>query len=395
MVGCSSGSTPDLAFGMRTHWPTKPPYDGVGAGKIIITNNQEDTVSVFDLAQVGQPGFAELARVPVGLNPMELEGPHEAAIAPSGDAYYVNITNSVAGGGNGPRGGPWGNGLADGFVAKYRASDSELVAAAEVDPSPGNSAVSHDGKTLYVSHFNLSTIIQVATHGGGEDQMQTRFLAIDTSDMSIQQAVTMCPGAHALRLSPDGKRAYVTCIADKIAVVDVSSPQLPVQYVFLASDPGTVIVPKYEPYALAVSPVTGEVWVSCRGLEQLRVIDPTSLQVDLGRVVGLVGQPLFGDFNQDGSLFYVATQLDDSVTVVSTATGQVVRQLAFPPNTCLSAHQFKFTPDYHYGLALCEGDHGSIPGTLVVFDMQNGESFVTSVPVGIYPDFVGILPSKP
>jgi YVTN family beta-propeller protein len=389
--GSSSGlEVPELTYGLPSHWPSSSAYPGIGDGKIIVTNNQDDTVSVFDLDSVGKPGFAELVRVPVGLNPLELEGPHEAAIDPATGEYYVNVTNYVAGAGGGPRG-IWGTGLAHGFVAKYSGDDNHLIASAEVDPSPGNSAVSADRKRLFVSHYNFATIIQVASRGGTEEEMASRFLSLDTSTMTLVKGVPLCPGAHGLRLSPDGKRAYVTCIADKIAVVDVSSADLPVQYVPLAPDPGTVIVPKYEPYTLAVSPVSSEVWVSCRGLQQVRVVKPDTLTVDMSRVVPLTGQPLFGDFNADGSLFYVATQLSDSITVIDTATGMVARTLTFPADTCQSAHQFRFTPDFHYGLALCEGDHNTIPGTLVVFDMQAGESFVTSVPVGIFPDFVGIL----
>jgi len=38
---------------------------------------------------MGTPAFREVARVPVGLIPVELEGPHHAAIEPAGEFYYV------------------------------------------------------------------------------------------------------------------------------------------------------------------------------------------------------------------------------------------------------------------------------------------------------------------
>lgn len=56
-----------------------PPGD-----RIVITNNLSDTISVLDLAAVGGPTVPELARVPVGLTPVEREGPHHLTADPDG-----------------------------------------------------------------------------------------------------------------------------------------------------------------------------------------------------------------------------------------------------------------------------------------------------------------------
>src|SRR5436190_21936482 len=154
--GCDDGllPVPDLLYGQGAHWPKASTYSGVGAGRLLVTNSIDDTISLFDLARLGQPDLAELARVPIGLSPVELEGPHHAVIDPSGQYYYVKISNVVPGAGGGPHG-PRGTGLANGYILKYRASDNELVASQEVDRSPGDVAVSDDGKTLYVSHYDF------------------------------------------------------------------------------------------------------------------------------------------------------------------------------------------------------------------------------------------------
>ncbi|HWU90866.1 MAG TPA: hypothetical protein VN253_26555 [Kofleriaceae bacterium] len=382
---------PDLVYGLDSHWPKASTYEGLGAGRILITNNIDDTVSVFDLAKVGQPDFAELVRLPVGLSPVEIEGPHRISMDPNDEFYYVNISNYVPGTGGGPHG-PRGTGLQNGHILKYRASDNELVGSVEVDRSPGDTAVSDDGKTLYVSHYDFQKIIDVALVGGPQSDMDTRFLVIDTQTMTVKAALTLCPGAHGMKLAPDGSRAYVSCISDEVAVVDVKTPGYPVRRVPLAADAGPAIAPKYEPYALTLAP-SGDVWVSCRSRNELRVINAQTLTVDTSRIVALTGAPLFGAFTADGSTLFVPTQINDAIAVVDPATGLLQRQIPVRSQTCLNVHQFRITPDGRWGLLVCEGDHGT-SGSLMVLDMATGGTIVQTVPVGRFPDFVGVLGGK-
>ena len=383
---------PDLTYAVQSHWPKASTYEGVGAGRLIVTNNIDDTISLFDLAKVGQPDFAEIVRLPVGLSPVEFEGPHHAAIEPSGKYYYVNISNYVPGTGGGPHG-QRGIGLSNGFVLKYRASDNALMSYVEVDRSPGDSAVSSDGKTLYVSHYDFQKIIDVATSGGSPSDMDTRFLVIDTETMRIRAALTLCPGAHGVKLAPDGSRAYVTCISDEIAVVDLKAAGYPVRRIKLAVDAGSAIAPKYEPYALTISP-SGDIWASCRSRNELRRIDPQTLTVDTSRIVALTGAPMFGAVSPDGAVLYVPTQINDALAVIDPATGVLQREIPLRSQGCLNVHQFALTPDARWGLVVCEGDHGTA-GSLLVLDMANGGTLAGGAPVGRFPDFVGLIPGAP
>jgi DNA-binding beta-propeller fold protein YncE len=388
-AGCDDGGlpVPELTYSLESYWPRSSKYDGVGAGRLLVTNSIDDTISVLDLAKVGQPDFGELARIPVGLTPLELEGPHYALSDPTGEFYYINISNYVPGTGGGPHG-PRGTGLANGYVLKYRASDNELVGTTEVDRSPGDIALSNDGTELYVSHYDFQKIIDVATVNGPQSDMDTRFMIIDTETMTVKAALTLCPGAHGVKIAPDGSRAYVSCISDEIAVVDLTTPDHGVRRVPMAADVGTAIAPKYEPYALSLAP-SGDVWVSCRSRNELRVVSAQALAVDPARIVGVTGAPMFGAFSADGATAYVPTQINDAIAVVDTATGTLLREI--PAGTgCLNVRQFRFTPDYRWGLLVCEGDHGTA-GTLVVLDMMNNATFVQSVPVGRFPDSVGVL----
>jgi DNA-binding beta-propeller fold protein YncE len=163
-----------------------------------------------------------------------------------------------------------------------------------------------------------------------------------------------------------------------------------VQRVRLAADAGTAIAPKYEPYALTLAP-SGDVWASCRSRNELRVIDAQTLAVDTGRIVVLTGAPMFGAFTADGATLYMPTQIDDVIAVIDPATGVLQRTIPVGSATCINVHQFRFTPDGRWGLVVCEGDHGSVPGALVVLDMMSGGTVVQEVRVGRFPDFVGVL----
>lgn len=93
MAGCDENSArvvgvtpPDgLDYAHEEPWRegTFIPPPGPG-GRILVTNSLDDTLSLVELATVGTPDFRELARVPVGLNPVELEGPHHTAVSPAG-----------------------------------------------------------------------------------------------------------------------------------------------------------------------------------------------------------------------------------------------------------------------------------------------------------------------
>jgi hypothetical protein len=88
------------------------------------------------------------------------------------------------------------------------------------------------------------------------------------------------------------------------------------------------------------------------------------------------------------------TQIDDVISVVDAATGVRQREIPVRSATCLNVHQFRFTPDGRWGLLVCEGDHGT-SGSLTVLDMASGGTVVKAVPVGRFPDFVGVIPGKP
>lgn len=390
-------NVPELAYGIDEPWPSPGSLPPIGpAGRVVITNNLDDTLSLLDLDTMDSPGWGELARIPVGLNPVEQEGPHHTAASPDGAFYYVGISNYVPGAGSGPHG-AHGAGTSDGYCLKLDSTTNRLVGSARVDPNPGDVILSRDARTLYQTHFDLVKIAEVAKRGGSEQEMYSRMAILDAETMTRKEMIPVCPAPHAVRLSLDGSRAYIACWSDEVAIVELEQSDHPVTRVKVGPNAGTAVAPRYEPYALTVSPTTGAVWVSSLanrgGSYEVQYLDPATLTMDPNRTLRLGGPPLFGAFTRDGRTLYMPFQNEDAIAIIDPASSTVQENIALAPSGCLNVHQVELTPDERYVLVVCEGDHVG-PGTFHVVDLAE-KKVVKTVQVGIFPDSVAILRRRP
>jgi len=307
----------------------------------------------------------------------------------------VGISNYVPGSGSGPHG-AHGAGTADGYCLKMDSSTNRLVGSVRVDPNPGDVIVSPDGRTLYQTHFNLLKIAEVVKRGGRPEEMDSRMAILDAETMTRKEMVSVCPAPHAVRLSLDGRRAYVACWSDEVAIVELEQSGRPVTRVKVGPNPGTAVSPRYEPYALTVSPTTGAVWISSLASRSVQYLDPATLTMDPDRTVRLAGAPMFGAFTADGRTLYMPYQSVESIAVIDPALASpayVPPEIPLAPSGCLNVHQVTLTPDERHALVVCEGDHIG-PGTLHVVDLAE-KKVVKTVQVGIFPDSVAILRRQP
>jgi DNA-binding beta-propeller fold protein YncE len=385
---------PELEYGIDEPWPSPGSLPPIGpAGRIVITNNLDDTLSLLDLDTMDSPGWGELARIPVGLNPVEQEGPHHTVASPDGAFYYVGISNFVPGAGSGPHG-AHGAGTSDGYCLKLDSTTNRLVGSVRVDPNPGDVIVSKDGRTLYQTHFDLLKIAEVAKRGGSEEEMHSRMAILDAETMTRkEEMVKVCPAPHAVRLSLDGRRAYIACWSDEVAIVELEQPGRPVTRVKVAANAGNAVSPRHEPYALTVSPTTGAVWVSSLASRSVQYLDPATLTMDPNRTVFLAGPPLFGAFTRDGRTLYMPFQNVDAIAIIDPASSTVQENIPLAPSGCLNVHQVELTPDERHALVVCEGDHVG-PGTFHVVSLAE-KRVVKTVQVGIFPDSVTLLRRQP
>jgi DNA-binding beta-propeller fold protein YncE len=389
---CRPSSQPDapvppLIFSAEPAWPDRAPATHPPQGRLVVTNDLEDTLSFFDVSKVGQGVLPELERVPVGKNPVEIEAPHHAAMTAQGDFLFVNLGNFAPGTGSGPHGAQHGGNKVSGTLLKIRTRDNVTVGSARVDRNPGDLAISPDSKQIAVSHFDLLRITE-ATQGEAPDP-DARVLLVDAETMEVTARIRVCPAPHGLVYSKDGKRLYVACFSDEIAVVNLLAPEFPVTRIKVASNAGDAYRAVHQPYAVAESPLTRDVFISCLGSGEVRVLKAQSLTIDEARTRLVGGSPYIGAFSADGNTLWVPHQGDDRISEIDPATGVQRRVLTPNKGSCINVHQVMPAPDPRYLVAVCEGYHVGA-GTLVVLDVQTGATLsVTNV--GVFPDFVGLL----
>lgn len=374
------------------YWAWKPDYPGTGQGRVLVTNNGSDTISIFDLAKVGSPDFAELARVPVGLNPVEREGPHHVAADSHGEFYYVGISNYVPGSGSGPHG-THGNGTADGHVLKLRAADNLMVSNARVDPNPGDVVLTPDGQSLLLSHFDLARISAAVKAGTGPASMDARLAIIDPVTMKRIAMVTVCPAPHGIAVTSDSQTALLSCFSDELAIVTLHYPDYPLRRIPVMANPGDAVTPVCEPYAVTLSPDDTSAWVSCLASGHLLRYDVQAGAMDPAHDITLPGPAAFATYSKDGNTLVVAHQTPDGLAFLDGHTGAILRDVALSADACLRPHAPAFVDNEQRLLVACEGDHQH-PGTVIEVKVADG-SVEKVIPVGVYPDAATILRSGP
>lgn len=380
-----AATPPALTFSGEPTWPETSTYPGLGAGRLVITNSYEDSLSVFDLSRVGQSPLPELKRVPVGLNPIAIEAPHHLAAAPSGDFIFPLLSNYAPGTGTGPHG-SHGTGTVDGYVLKLSTANHRLVAQTRVDRNGGDITISPDGKTLAITHFDLQRITDAAQGNGSPD---ARLILVDTDTMERRAAIDVCPAPHGVAFNRQGTRLFVACLSDEVAVVDLTPTTPQVTRIKIAPDAGDAFLQKYQPYMVAVSPASGDVYVSCLVSKDIRVLKADTLTVDTARQTRLGGAPYLGAFSADGTKLWVPNQGDDVLSEIDAATGAVARSLALPAEQCRNVHQATLVRGSPYLAVICEGIRPK-PGTLLIVDTAT-LTVVSHTDVGLYPDNVAVV----
>jgi hypothetical protein len=368
-------------------------------GKIVTSNNGDDTLSIVDPATVGPA-----QRLPVGFNPVELEGPHHLSVDPAGRFIYLNLSLAVMGSGSGPHG-SHGSGMLPGWVLKLDTTSGREVARAVVESNPGDNVLSADGKTLYVTHYDVPLWFK----GVGPDRNirdgDSKLVVIDTETMAVKAKVPICPAAHGVRLSPDETRLYATCGPDEIAVVTL--PAMTVRRVPLipgSVEGGTCI---RCPYALSVAP-DGVVWVSSTGSDfggrgALHLFDPTlpgDGDFDQAATVQYRGGAMFAAFvgTKESYRAYLPERGGraggDQIHIYEPQPrGQPPRELGTIPLTrpdCQNAHMV--LAEGTRGHLICEGDQVR-PGTFVWLDLE-ARSVLGSVPIGVFPDGLALVRAR-
>ncbi len=390
-AACTSHDSTIWIYPAASPWPTRsvlPPNPG---GQMITTNNLDDTLSFVDLATL-----STVATLPVGINPVELEGPHHLASSLDGKTLFVGLTETFPTNASGPHG-SHGSGAVPGYLQKIRASDGALLGQVRIDRSPGDIVLSPDGTKVYASHFDIKRIIDQTAAGGTEASKYSGIAVVDATTMTREALVMVCPAEHGMTITPDGGTMYVACYGnDTLAVVDLSAATLPSTLIPAGPNPGELPgTQSYQPYAATLSSDGQTVWISCWGSGDIRPFRTATQQFDLAKIVSTGGYPAFGD--TWGDRMIVARQsgtpgvFDDHLVVIG-SSGTLVADYVYPPSQCKNAHAVHRIPGQPgKAVIVCEGDHAN-PGSLVRVDLATGVVEGTSQ-VGVFPDAVTFIPA--
>lgn len=369
-------------------WDEAMPVAYAMQRRLVTTNNGEDTLTFIDPA--GPTGPLWLDTVPVGHSPVDLEGPHHAAVSPDGQFLYLNLSNFVVQGGSGPHG-AHGLGTVPGSLGKLSLRTNRLVGSVLVDRSPGDVILSGDGERAYVSHYDLARYRDAASRGLPEVEGFGTVVIVETRGMTVLSSTRVCPTPHGMTLLSDQRTLVVTCtLADQLALVDVSQAAAPrlLTKVDVGPNPSRVGNPAYAPYALRLHP-GGLVYVSNNQSGDVRVFDPVTQAMRPDRTVLVSGVAMFGDLDAAGERLYVATQAPDRLVAIALRDAST-RGLSLGTTGCLSPHATRVLSPSLLAV-VCEGDHRTIAGRVVFVDLDRWQ-VTSSLPVGLYADALELIP---
>ena len=392
----------DFPSGAAT-WPNPAVPSWAHDGRFAITDNKSDQLS-FVSADASKPAY--FGAIHVGDIPVELEGPHHIAASKDGRYLYVNLSNYVPGSGTGPHG-SHGSGTVPGSLLKLDAVTGEKLGEAALDRNPGDVILSADNSLAFVTHYDLllvQTVLMSPTYVPADaPKTYASVIIVDTATMTPigKTEPPVCPAPHGEGLSLDQKTLYVVCAeSDELVTIDVSNPSAPKlkTRLFIGPSPGPLLSPSYFPYALAVSPKDGTVWISNNNSHDVRVYDPATGKMDPARTIllgGGAGVAMFGSFTKSGDAFYVPHQGDDRLTRIDTRDVTKTAELVLPEGDtgCLNAHAFVLTPDEQTGLVVCEGNHTDAAS--VIFVSVPTFSASGAVKTGVFSDGAAWLPAAP
>jgi DNA-binding beta-propeller fold protein YncE len=373
--------------------PGVEPYDGPpaypnlrasfsaeGRRLAYVSNSLSDTISVLDLDP-----FELLSEVPVGRNPVDVDGPHHLAIDREAGLLYVALAYPALGA-PGPHA---GHGLSEqfGYAARLALDDLRSLGDARVEASPGDLALSPSGERLVVSHYDL-------LRAAGETLLEDRRASLvwfDPADQigseaTVSSRLTVCIAPHAMAFASDEDRVFVACAGeDSIAVVDLVEERVEAM-VPVAPAIGRPGVPVHQPYAFASDASAERLAVSNIYSKTLALFSIEDLPERLW-VTQLLGAPYFAAWLDDARIV-VPIQAPSGVAILDAETGELVGESSFAPEHCLNPHEAVVSSEGRL-FFVCEGDRIA-PGSVLELDPESLE-IVRRLEVGVYPDRLLLL----
>jgi YVTN family beta-propeller protein len=348
----------------------RPKLPAPKGGYAFVSDSLSDTVTVLDV-----PANEVIAQIPVGRDPVGIDGPHHLAVDKDGTVYvalsYPQPTTLP-----GPHA-AHASASRPGFVHKLGPTDLHVIGEVQIDANPGEIVLAPDGSKIIVTHFDLARAIDAKLTP--EDQKAT-LMVIDPKTMVMGGspapiAIKVCRAPHGASIAADGKTAFVACYADDaVAIVDLANPSTP---------PTLVPVGSKGPYSAVLSPSGKLCAIGNTDGKDTRVLD-TQTRTMKAEAIPTLGAPYFAAWANDETKMWIPAQGPDELVVVDPATNAVLTRRTFDAATCQRPHEAQLSKDGATLYLVCEGDHVN-KSVVLALDPTTLETKSTMT-VGVYPD---------
>ncbi len=363
--------------GPRPHLAIPP------AHAVYVTNNGSDSLSVVD-----KDGERTL-QVPIDVDPEAHEAPHHLARSPDGGYVFVALAFPPEGARAPKRQDPHGGHGASVSLGKLARLDGRSLtvrATREVDENPGDVALTHDGKLVLVTHYDMKRAMKVAAAGNASPStMFARLQVWDAASLELRAQRPICVAPHGMAITADDRLVVVACYgSDELVVVDlttVAGGTLATARYPLGNAQGVPGVPRYGPYSVALVPGSTRVLVASLEGNDLRTFDLATRKFQPEATV-VLGAKAFMPAVKDEHTAYVPLQAPDSLARVNLVTAKVEVQVQKPADECRAPHAFALDGERLF--LVCEGDHKG-PGTLLELAPATLAT-LRKWTLGVYPD---------
>ncbi len=318
-----------------------------------IAAESDDTV---DLVRFGPDGGELVRRIPVGILPNEIEGPHGVRVSPDGRHWYVSIAHGM----------PYGT------IHKFETGTDLEIADTTVGLFPATMDISPATGFLFVVNFNL--------HG---DHVPSSISVVDTVSMTEIAQVEQGVMPHGSRVGPDGMLAYsVAMMSAELFEID-SMTLSPRRRMRLTEDNATTVAVEadggeHAHHMMGGAPGASPTWVqpsadgrfayvALQGLDQV-------LEVDLEawapkRRFHTQKGPYNVDVSADGRHLVVTEKANHSVGFWDLESGA---ERASVPASARITHGVAITPDSRFAIVTVE-EIGGEPGRVEFYSLETTE----------------------
>ena len=316
---------------------------------VYVAAESDDTV---DLVRFGPDGGELLRRIPVGILPSEIEGPHGVKVSPDGRHWYVSIAHGM----------PYGT------VHKFETGTDLEVGDTTAGLFPATMDISPATGFLFVVNFNL--------HG---DHVPSNVSVIDTVSMTEIAQIEQGVMPHGSRMSADGMLAYsVAMMSAELFEIDTMTFQASRRMRLTGDNETTMAVMDGDPHAghamgggtpasptwVQPAPDGKHAYVALQGLNQVLEVDLEAWEPR--RRFHTRRGPYNIDVSADGKHLVVTEKTNHSVGFWDLESGTERASVAASARI---THGVVITPDSRFAIVTVE-EIGGEPGRVEFYNLD-------------------------